>query len=409
MSALRRNWAPILVLHLAVAFCGVTTTGKGVFLPSLLEEFDLSRTAASALLSANVIVDSLVALFVAFVALKYVGLRTLAIISSLMVGAGALYAGFANHYLDLLVGYTLMTGGAISSIVAPLVATNWYAERRGLALGLILAGTTTAGAVLTQVTRIIIEAWGWRAGYQSVAFVLIVVMPPLLWLAFRGKDDRTAAASGARSPISREDIQQVLAGLKRPAFWAILAIYIVFLINTNTYFLHFVSAMTSKGYDLKEAVSIMSVLFLLAAAAKLLFGWLGDRIPVGKALAVGFVLSALGAWLIQFADQKPALLTMQLAYGLSYSAPLILLPMLIGDTFGRASLAIFTTVLSVLAHLVAAGGPVFAGFVYDATRSYDVTFQVYAGLLLVAAAVAAFAVRPGAHRGAPAPVLRPAE
>ena len=63
------------------------------------------------------------------------------------------------------------------------------------------------------------------------------------------------------------------------------------------------------------------------------------------------------------------------------------MPDIKGDYFGRRS---FGTILGLSGILQTGGsmfGPVFAGYIYDVTNSYRLAFFIFAGLLMISAAL----------------------
>jgi MFS family permease len=66
----------------------------------------------------------------------------------------------------LLLGFGL---GASTWLAAATVIANWFPDRRGFALGIVTAGMEAGGMVMTFIVGSAIAAYGWRAGYFTVA------------------------------------------------------------------------------------------------------------------------------------------------------------------------------------------------------------------------------------------------
>lgn len=380
-----RGWAIVLVLHLCIALVGTVATAKGVFFPALLEEFKLSHTAGSALLTANVAVSAVVALLISGFLLRYVSLRVLVAGTTALIGLGFLLAGLARSYYELLAAYMIMAGGGVSLIAVPLLANTWFRARRGLTIGLVMAGTTTAGVVVTPVLGRIVTEWGWRAGYLSLAAALLGVMVPLLLLIMKPPP----GAGAPQLPASgTESTGALLQALRTRTFWILVIVATIFGGTTHSYFLHFIPSLTVKGYSLVEATSIMSVLFLLAAATKVFFGHVADRTNVRAALVVSLLLAAAGTFLMQYASSTVGLYGLVVLYGLSYSAPLVLMPVLTADVYGTRQFTFFNTIIHVGTQIPASAGPVLAGWIFDRTGGYDPVFFLFSALLLGAGLLA---------------------
>jgi MFS family permease len=71
-------------------------------------------------------------------------------------------------------------------------------------------------------------------------------------------------------------------------------------------------------------------------------------------------------------------------FGFSYGGVTALFPALIGDFFGRIAIGAIVGFIFALAGSPAAFGPLIAGYMYDATKSYDGAFVLSAILNLAA-------------------------
>jgi cyanate permease len=68
----------------------------------------------------------------------------------------------------------------------------------------------------------------------------------------------------------------------------------------------------------------------------------------------------------------------------------ILAEMIWANYFGRISLGKIHGMGSLLTHAFSAGGPPFFGFLFDATKSYLLSFSIFIGLLFAFAVLSIF-------------------
>ncbi|MDO8490876.1 MAG: hypothetical protein Q7T04_02530, partial [Dehalococcoidia bacterium] len=71
-------------------------------------------------------------------------------------------------------------------------------------------------------------------------------------------------------------------------------------------------------------------------------------------------------------------------FGLSYGGWVALYPSLVGEVFGLASLGAVFGGISIGAGLGSAVGPTIAGYIFDASNSYQLAFVMSAALAAVA-------------------------
>jgi MFS family permease len=381
-----RKWAIVAILHLTQALIGTMSTAKGVFFPSLVQAFGLSHAAGAALVSASIVVGAVASLATGWLLVKYGQARPLIAGAALVAGVGYVVAAEARSFDGLLLAYALLGSMMTLLIAAPFVIANWFPQGRGLPLAIVFAGTTTGGVLLNPVLAYIIGHWGWRAGYGALAAAILVPLPVLLLLIVRTAPAQTELSPGRTTAAERHAAPRaVLAeALRSRAFWLILFPYFVFGAHTNAYFTHFIAAMNSLGYDTSAAAWLMSVLFLLAAVTKLVYGYTADRVSVRAALSLSMLMSAAGLFLLGSRSGQASFYLFMVTYGLSYSAPLVLLPIFIAEVFGTRNFPVVGAAIGVLGNIAGGfAGPVFAGWVFDITGSYGIAFAVFAAALVL--------------------------
>lgn len=391
-----RRWAIVIALHILVAFCGTISASKGVFFPYLLEAFDLSHAAGATLLSANIAVGGVVSLLGGWLLVRRARAETFVAVVVLAIGAGYVLAGFAQGYASLLAAYMLMAGGGIMLIVSPFVIANWFSTHRGLAIGIALSGTTTSGVVINPLVGLVVEQWGWRTGYIGLGVFIAAIGIPLALGIIRSSPEAVEAAATTQQQAQLSGLT-FLEAIRTRDYWLILIGYMIFWASTNAYFLHFIPAVRQSGFSLTDATLIMSALFLLAAITKIASGFLADRTSVktvlwGSIVAGAAALAALTAYIGGGGTGWLALFVP--LYGLTYSAPLVLFPMMVSRIFGKRQFTIIDATIMVTGSVAGSLGGVYAGYVHDATGSYSQAFaSLGLAMLLVGAAFALFLAR----------------
>lgn len=388
-----RKWLSLALLHLMTAAIGTTSTAKGVFFPALVAEFNLSHAAGAALISVSAIVSVIVAIPLALAIGRFVSAKTAIVAMTLLASLGFFIASTAQSYNQLLGAYLLMSGQAVNMVAIGFLLTNWFTRWRGIALAVVFSGTMTGGVLLTPILTDIVQNAGWRAGYAFIAAPLSVIALLLALVLVndnaRGRQvDKSAAGLSFRGAL-----------LTR-SYWLIVFAYLAFIANTSVYFVHFFSMLTEHGLAQANVALVMSQLFLLAGFAKLVFGYTGDRLQPGPAMALALALSA-AAWVVfaQFGAHGAALPPFIILFGLSYSGPLVLGPVLIARVFGRRSFTLIDTSVTVIASALGnALAPILAGRVFDVTGSYGPMYGVLAAWLALGAAAVLFVRRDEQNR-----------
>lgn len=99
------------------------------------------------------------------------------------IGALALMGTYTQLWQWYASGVVIgLTGGFFFMVSGPIIITNWFAKRSGLALGLVTIISAIGTAILSPVQAAIIAAVGWRTAYFVIALISCVLVLP--WTIF---------------------------------------------------------------------------------------------------------------------------------------------------------------------------------------------------------------------------------
>lgn len=399
-----RKWATVLVFHFAAAFSASIAITKGIFFPELVKSFGFSHAMGATLLSFNLVAGAFVSLVGGSLMVRRLDSRSFMLLATALVGIGYIVAGFAQSKAQLVIAYVLMGGASGHLVAIPFILALLFERHRGLAMGIALAGTTTGGVLLVPITAALVQFGGWRVGYWGLGLTDLLVMLPMLALVLKKASPRAGAPVHGVSvePLPGVDLRNAV---RTREYWTIAIVYTVTWAASGSYFLHFIAAGQSVGYSATVAVAIMSALYLIAGFAKVLIGALSDRINLRFVLGASLALASVGLFIFShfLSGGSPKCMTaFVLVYGLAYSAPMVLVPLLIARIFGPRSFTIIDATLMVTASVIGSGGGIFSGWVFDRTGSYAPAFTTFAIMLAASALLVIFLLRRTAH-GRPQP------
>jgi MFS family permease len=127
-----------------------------------------------------------------------------------LTAASLLFASQANSYFPLLLSCFLAGLGVGMATLLPisLVIADWFREKRGIAMGVAIAGVSAGGMVMVQVAAAAIRAGGWRAGYVALALPILLIAVPLTVIVVR-----TRPPDGARRAATMQPQEEALSNL----------------------------------------------------------------------------------------------------------------------------------------------------------------------------------------------------
>lgn len=325
-------WRPWLVAFGGLAvLClsnGLVISGLTAFDEALLGEFGWAR---GDLKLRDLITLLLTGLFAPFAGalIDRIGVRPL------LFAGGALLAGGYLAYAEvrtLAQVYWIHAGFALALVccgvnVAVIMVARWFDTRRGLALGIVVTGTSVGGMLLTPLLTALIDAHGWREAFRLAALLALLLWPIAALLA-------QPPAVSAAAPATADD-RRWHAALRTRAFWTLATIaalsFYAMLGVIASLRLHLIDL----GHSPQQASAGFAWLMAMALAGKFAFGAIADRWRGERVLVLNLAVMFAGCLLL--ANRAPALVGVAATLlGLGWGGLFTLVQLRAVDQFGLA-------------------------------------------------------------------------
>ena len=373
---------------------GINFYGFAAFFVPLSAEFGWSRGVLSGVFALSRLEGGLLGPVEGFLVDKF-GPRRMMFVGIPLMGVGYILLSQIDSLVALYVVYIFtITLGASFGTFAPVGAAvaNWFNKRRSRALGIMMSGVAVGGAVFLPLLGILISSYGWRTTSIICGFIVIAIGLPAS-LVMRHKPEQYGMVpdgidltiDGTGHAENHEEISLTgLESLRTSAFWLIGLSNTMRGLVTAGLTIHFVAMMVDQGFAFTVATSLLGSVALLSIIGRLGMAWLGDMFDKRYLLAGTMLIMA--ATLLGM-GQVENLLVMGILlflYAICYGGSIVLPVALQAEYFGRHS---FATIRGLMQSVQTAGmlvGPIFAGFVYDATGSYSWAFVGFAAAALLA-------------------------
>ncbi len=384
-----RSWYIPLLSTLGIAVSVMHTYTLGALMPAIHSATGWTRSQ----ISTGPILVSVTGILLSpllGIAIDRFGSRRIALLGLVLYCLAISSLGFTGpQSFSWIVGWTLL--GLSFTLVSPTVWTAAvvmeFDKSRGMAVGLAFAGTGVGSICLPFISTILQEHYGWRGAYQLLGAGAFVISFPLVWLFFRGSQDRlrlssSRAARQDRSTLpgmvareaflSRHYLQMAVAALLAATSGAALAV-------------HFVPIVRANGLSPHTAAEVAAGMGFSSIAGRLLGGYLSDR---ASGPLVGFVSCVCGILV------APALLLSHGAgaglfgacmVGLSAGMEISVLAYLISRYFGTRHYGLLFSVMNGLVLIGLGIGPFAAGYLYDQSGNYRMVLLLTAPLYATSA------------------------
>jgi MFS family permease len=380
-TSVRNPWLLVAgaALGLVVGNGPVMQFTFGVFLQPVAAEFHVGRGTISTALLVGVVATGLCTPVVGRLMDRF-GIRAVALPLVFGFAASLVSLGlFAQSAAVFVVIFGIM--GVFAAGQTPLPYARAIAatfdRKRGLALGIAMAGVGVGTAVLPPVAGALIAAVGWRGAYIGLGVVLLVIVVPVLLFLIREPARRGAGAALQEGLTAAQAI-------RTRAFWILAAAFFLLALTAAGLTAHIVPLLTDRGVAPAQAAGVISVIGIALIVGRLVAGYLLDRI-FAPYVAVAFTLLPLvGVVLLLVAVSVPTAIVAALLVGLGLGAEVDLIAFLLSRYLGMRAFGEIYGYLFALFMLGNGVGPVVLGASFQSTGSYTPALVACAAGLVVA-------------------------
>ena len=398
------GWMVVAVAFVTIAIGANSRTAFSLLFPPILEETGWSRGLTAGIFSFGFLASIPLATAIGWL-IDRLGPGFVMPLGAWMVAVGLILATFATTPWHL---YLSMGGLAVGASISlafighGAFIPNWFARRRGLAMGVAASGVGFGALALFPWMQWILDHYGWREACWLLAlFLLAIVLPVNLLLPRRhpseldlqpdgeeapagagapsGNQDGTDADAGAAG-ASRAPVHWTLAGALRTArywylwfgmFFALFAWYCIQVHQTRF--------LLDVGFSATTAAWALTLVSVTGIGGLIGLGHLSDRI--GRewgwtAACSGYVVCYALLLVLEHVPSTVLMYVMVGSQGLLGYGIAALFGSVSADVFQGPRFGTIFGTLSLGAGLGAAAGPWAAGVVFDLGGSYAPAFVV---------------------------------
>lgn len=345
-ARLHYAWVVAAVTFVVLLVTAGIRATPGLFMVPLEQEFGWTRAVISAAVAVNIALFGLIGPFAASLMDRWGVRRTVLAALALLAASVAVSTRMQSEWqLMLLWGVLVGSGtGVTAMVLAAIVATRWFDQRRGVVLGALSAANATGQLVFLPLLAGVVESSGWR----SAALIVAAAAGAVFVVVFLFMRDRPAdlglrpygqaadAASGAPRPLA--PLAALAVAVRTPAFWILAGTFFVCGASTNGLIgTHLISACHDVGIAPIRSAQLLAVMGIFDILGTTASGWLTDRyssrhLLFGYYTLRGLSLLALPATL---AAGGPSLGIFAVFYGLDWIATVPPTVKLTSEAFGR--------------------------------------------------------------------------
>jgi MFS family permease len=384
-----RGWANVLAafVGLALSYAMFTVFMFGTLVQPLEQEFGWSRAAMSLALTITNITVVFGSPLMGYLVDRF-GVKRLLVPSIILMGIAVWSMSMLPDSLAwFYAGYLAITLFGLGTL--PLsysrVVIAWFDRRRGLALGIALAGFGVGGALVPEISKIMIEGYGWRSAYQLFAALILLVSLPMVLLLLR-----EAPSERAGTPLPPATGLPNREAARTRNYWLVLFSFLLVGVGITSVLSHLVPMLLDRGMSLSSAARCMSTLAVALIFGRIFAGFLMDHFfaPWVTAAFIVFGLAGGVALLALGATGGWAFLAAALV-GLATGSEISEIAYIVGRYFGQLSFGQIYGIMFGAFQLGSAIAAPLMGYYFDSVGDYTGALWFVAGLALVGALLVA--------------------
>lgn len=369
--------------------------------PRFMEDFNATAGEVSFTTGTTLLLSAWLAPFAGAMIDRYGVVRVMRAGLIVMAVSFVLYP-FVQSLAQLYVLHGFLAVGLIMAGLMPNVVllSNWFVKRRGAMIGLLVASSSLAGAVLPlAISPLVLNpdfGWRWGFGTLSVAFILFAVLPGLLLLKAAPIDvnqvpdgladtSETIAepeSSGVSFRVALRSRSLWFLGLGSACLW-----YSFQAVNSQA----MIFFEQEAGLTPQRATLLFSIIYWVSFSGKFLFGVLSDRIAKRRVLLLAGIIMLIGTSILfslasdglTLARNIPQLTAFAIVFGLGFGGCFTLIQLVTVETFGQAALGKILGIVILIEGMGGFLGTVATGQIRDATGDYLMPFLIVVAVEII--------------------------
>ncbi|MBD3184526.1 MFS transporter [Candidatus Poribacteria bacterium] len=394
-SRIHYGWG-ILVIGTLVVFgsLGLARFSYTLVLPAMQRALGMDNTQAGVLATANLIGYLALSVIGGALASRY-GPRIVITMGLFLAAVGMVFTGLSKSFLPAAFWRALTgIGSGASNVPVMGLISAWFApKRRGLAAGVVVAGSSVAIIFIGPLVPQILTHYGedsWRlCWYIFGGVTLLLALCSFAFLRNRpgdvgleplGIDDKVKQDADRISKLSWGNIYRSFT------VWHMGFVYAAFGFSYIIYMTFFAKHLiTEGGYTQAEAGKLFMLMGWFSLFCGVIWGAISDRIGRRGAMFIVYLIQATAFSLFSLWSSTPGFVISAVLFGLTaWSIPAIMAAAcgdVLGPRFAPAALG-FTTLFFGIGQAL---GPSIAGAIADSVGSFYHVFLLASGVAILGA------------------------
>ncbi len=390
---------------MGLSYAMFTVFAFGVFVKPLEDEFGWTRGELSFAITMTNFAVVIASPCLGFIIDKY-GVRRVLIPSVIMMGLTVASMGLLSanlwHFYALYFLIPLLGAGTLPQSYSRVLIA-WFSRRRGIALGISLAGFGVGAMLVPIVAQLMIENYGWRMAYAGFAVAVFALALPMAVFILKespaemglqaddaavGNTDVSAPSVGSdtdsgKNTVSSNTGLSSTQAARTTSYWLILVSFLLVGIGITSIIAHLVPMLIDRGIAPASAALCMSSLALGLIAGRVLAGFLMDYF-FAPYVAACFLLGLLAGIIILATGTSGVLVFVAaVCVGMATGSEISEIAYICSRYFGPRAFGLIYGIMFAAFQLGSMVGAPLMGLYYDQAGDYIGALWVVAGIVVI--------------------------
>ena len=354
----------------------------GLFQSSISQSFGLGIAAFSFSLAIQNLIWGVTQPFVGAIADKFGSGRVIAV-AAFFQALGLVWLANADQIWELHASAGILIGitgaGTTWAVLLTVIARNVPESRRTLFFGIGGATGTGGQILLAPFNQYTINTYGWQEALIILA-VIISFIVPLAYILRGESSDHSAVKQHAETLL-----QTINRARKHSGYLFLTAGFFVCGFQVMFIMAHFPTYLNSQNLPEWLPGTAISIIGITNLIGTFTFGYLGDKYSKKYLLSILYFMRALVISIFVIVPiSVESVLVFCFFIGFLWLATVPLTNALVGQLFGLKYLATLAGIVFCSHQLGSFSSILLGGYLFDATGSYTVVWQIAIGLGIVA-------------------------
>jgi MFS family permease len=335
-----------------------------------------------------------------------VAMRLLLLIAAGGYSLGAILSGFAANLWTLYLAFGVLNGGAVGSLVGCLTyaVAQWFSAKKGLALGILLAGMGVGVFVSSMTAGAVMDLYGWQGAFLALGLgAFLVNIPAALLIRERANGGTLKGRLQPSVPAAQPEPAipgapwSIASAAKTWSFWSLNSTFVCCCLSHSIPQLHYIAYASDLGLAASRGALLVTLGGLSNVVGRTGMGALSDWIGGKPTLFICLVVQTLMVvWALTFTSWA-AWIVFAVLFGIAQGGVFPVYPVITRTYFGAEGTGgIFGFQLMLSTIFGMAFGPLLGGYLFDLSATYRLAFltSIAVGVLSVLLLLTVRAPRP---------------